>query len=163
MTGFLNQVLKFPSTSDASESVRSKFAPITNTMSAIQEVLSPQMPVFLKGRSSGFTMGLFEDKKLTTLQSWKENENGTLIQQVSEDYRALPIEPLYSGGTLMFAQGGDLGSAVMTNAGAFVGLFFAGNDYTGSGYITYAAEIFSDIKRVTLANDIKLQGSPDEE
>lgn len=163
MNGFLNQVLKFPSTGDASQSVRSRFIRITKTMSAIQEVLSPRMPVFFKGRSSGFTMGLFEDKKLTTLQSWKENENGTLIQQVSEDYRALQIKPLYSAGSTMFAQGGDLGSAVMTYTGAFVGLFFAGNDYTGSGYITCAADIFSDIKRVTLANDIKLQGFPDEE
>lgn len=163
MTGFLNQVFKFPSTSDASKSVRSRFVPIGKTMSAIQEVLSPGMPLFLKGRSSGLTMGLFEDKTLTTLQSWKENENGTLIQQLSEDYRGLPIKPLHLGGTMMFAQGGDSGSAVMTYKGAFVGLFFAGNDYTGSGYITCAADIFSDIKRVTLANDIKLQGSPDEE
>lgn len=125
-------------------------------MYQIQEVLDPQMRVFLKRKSTGFTVGLLEDKALTDLQSWKGNENEELQQQRSEDYRVLPIKGLHLPGLLLFAQGGDAGSAVMTQSGAFVGLYFAGNDYTGTGYVTCAADLFSDIKRVTSAKEIEL-------
>lgn len=123
---------KFPSTNEAPGDFSTQFFPMLNSMIETQQLLSPQMPVFKKSRSAGFTMRLFENKTVTTPCSWKDSVGGTQTQQLSEDYRVLPITGLNAPGLPLFAQAGDSGSAVMSRNGAFVGLHFAGNDYSGA-------------------------------
>lgn len=132
-------------------------------MKVTQKEFSPQTPVYLKGQSTGYTMGLLEDKILTCLNSWEKDDKGALKQNVSEDYRVIPINGLHTSGLRLSAQVEDSGSAFMTKTSAFVALFLAGSDYTGTRYITCVAELFADIKRVTSTMKVEfLRDAPEE-
>lgn len=132
-------------------------------MNEVQKVLNPGMPVFMKGRSTGFTMGHCQEKCITTLQSWKKDDKMGLRQEFSEDYSVIGIKGFHEPGGFSFGQGGDSGSAVMDQYGLFVGMFFAGNDYTGTGYFTCAEDLFSDIKRATGAKEVEILPDSTEE
>ena len=55
-----------------------------------------------------------------------------------------------------FGQAGDSAAAIFDLFGRFTGLYIAGNDYTGSGYFTAAKDLFSDIRRMTSAEEVEL-------
>lgn len=78
-------------------------------------------------------MGHVQDKIITAIQSWKEDENGHIQQVYSEEYGVIGVKGVHEPGMSMFGQGGDSGAAITTGAGKFVGLYFGGNDYTGTG------------------------------
>lgn len=64
---------------------------------------------------------------------------------------------------LCFGRAGNSGAAVFDSFGVFIGLYFASNDYTGSGNFTAAKDLFSDIKRMTFAEEVELLPNHDAE
>ena len=88
-------------------------------------------------------MGIYAGGMTTLLQSWKLDSQGT-------------ISNLHSNGSLFFGRAGDSGSAVFTRQGGFVGLFFAGNNLSGTSYFTMAEALFTDIQKMTKAEAVEL-------
>lgn len=109
--------------------------------------------LFMLGRSSGFTMGTYMGKAETTMCSWKADEKGNLRQMITCEHAILPTDTTTS---FCFGRAGDSGAAIFDKFGTFVGLFFAGNDLTGVGYFSAAKDLFSDIKRMTSAEEVNL-------
>lgn len=68
----------------------------------------------------------------------------------------LPINGLHGQFSSSFGRAGDSGAAVLDRYGSFVGLYFAGNDYTGTGYFIPAEELFADIKHIAKLSDVKV-------
>lgn len=112
--------------------------------------------LFMYGRSSGFTMGKYQGKVEKTLCLWKEDEKGNLRQTISCEHTIRAVHGIHSEKSFYFGRDGDSGAAILDEFGMFVGLFFAGNDYTGSGFFTAAQDLFSNIKRMTSAEEIYL-------
>lgn len=67
-----------------------------------------------------------------------------------------PVHDIHSHSHLYFGRAGDSGAAVIDLFGGFIGLYFASKDYTGSGYFMAARDLFSDIKRMTSAEEVEL-------
>lgn len=123
--------------------------------------LSSRAPVkdeklFIRGRSSGVSMGMYAGEMTTLLQSWKLDSQGTLRKTITREHSIAPISNLHSSGSLFFGRGGDSGSAVFTRQGGFVGLFFAGNSLSGTSYFTVAEALFTDIQKMTRAEAVEL-------
>ncbi len=112
--------------------------------------------LFMYGRTSGFTMGTYKGKAVTTICSWKEDENGNVRQTISCENSIRAVSGIHSEKSFYFGRDGDSGAAILDEYGMFVGLFFAGNDYTGSGYFTAAQDLFSNIKWMTSAEEVDL-------
>ena len=66
------------------------------------------------------------------------------------------MEDLHGKRTLYFGRAGDSGSAGITYQGSFVGLLFAGNDFTGTSCFTLFETLFIDIKKMTRAEAVEL-------
>lgn len=128
---------------------------------ARKEPVHAGMPVFMKGRSTGYTVGNSRDKVFTALQ--ESRKEGEETRAYSEEYSLLGVGGLHPPGAFLFGHEGDSGSAITTKTGEFVGMYFAGNDYTGTGYFTSADDLFLDIKRITSATEVELLPHPTEE
>lgn len=142
---------------DAPTPIRAKFI----AFSAEIRPPAPQSPehstmLFMVGRSTGFTMGLYGGKAETTIKSWKADEEGSLHMSITKESTILPINGVHGSFSLLFGRAGDSGAAVIDRYGSFVGLYFAGNDYTGTGYFTPADKLFADIKHITKASDVEV-------
>lgn len=71
-------------------------------------------------------------------------------------YYYTPIEGLYGKFSNPFGRAGDSGAAVIDRFGLFVGLYFAGNDYTGVRYFVAADKLFAVIKHITKASSLQV-------
>lgn len=94
-------------------------------------------------------MGTYKGKTETAICSWKADQKGHLRKTITCEHTIQPV-----GDT--FGKAGDSGAAILDELGNFVGLYFAGNTYTGSGFFTAADDLFSDIKRRTSAEEVDL-------
>lgn len=75
---------------------------------------------------------------------------GRQVRDSSDDeHTILPV-----GDT--FVKAGDSGAVILDKFGSFVGLYFASNTYTGSGFFAAAKNLFADIKRMTSAEEVDL-------
>lgn len=101
-------------------------------------------------------MGIYAGEMTTLLQSWKLDSQGTLRKIRTREHSITPISNLHSNGSLFFGRAGDSGSAVFTCQGGFVGLFFAGNNLSGTSYFTMAEALFADIQKMTKAEAVEL-------
>lgn len=101
-------------------------------------------------------MGTYLGKAETTICSWKADEKGNIKQTITCEHAIQPVRGIHSDNSFYFGRAGDSGAAILDQFGAFVGLYFAGNDYTGSGYFSAAKDLFSDIKRMTSAEEVEL-------
>lgn len=104
-------------------------------------------------------MGTYLGKAETTICSWKADERGNLRQMITCEQAIQPVRGIHSDNSFYFGVAGDSGAAVLDEFGRFVGLYFAGNDYTGSSYFTAAKDLFSDIRRMTSAEYVREGGS----
>ncbi len=68
----------------------------------------------------------------------------------------MPTVDIHNSTSSYFGRTGDSGAAIFDKFEIFVGLFFAGNDLKGVGYFTAAKDLFSDIKRMTFAEEVDL-------
>lgn len=107
------------------------------------------------GRSTGFTMGLYAGMAETTIKSWKADKRDFLHMATTKESTILPIKGIHGSFSLLFGRAGDSGAAVIDRYGSFVGLYFAGNDYTGTGYFIPADKLFADIKHITKVSDLR--------
>ena len=101
-------------------------------------------------------MGTYLGKVQTTICSWKADEKGNLRQSITCEHAVLPTAGIHTTTSFYFGRAGDSGAAIFDKFGTFVGLFFAGNDLTGLGYFSAAKDLFSDIKRMTSAEEVDL-------
>lgn len=101
-------------------------------------------------------MGAYAGSMTTVLQSWKLDSQGNLRKTITREHSIAPISGLHSTNSLYFGRAGDSGSAVFTSEGGFVGLFFAGNDLSGTSYFTAAEALFTDIQKMTRAEAVEL-------
>lgn len=92
----------------------------------------------------------------TTICSWKLDEKGVLRKAITCEHTIQPVLDIHSHSYLYFGRAGDSGAAVFDLFGGFIELYFAGKDYTGSGYFMAARDLFSDIKRMTSAEEVEL-------
>lgn len=141
-------------------------APICKEFIAFSEEIGPPAPqplefsttLFMVGRSTSFTMGLYGGMAETATRSWKADQGGTL--HMAGHYKKIhyytPIEGLYGRFSNFFGRAGDSGAAVIDWFGLSVGLYFAGNDYAGVGYFFAADKLFADIKHISKASDIQV-------
>lgn len=111
---------------------------------------------FMVGRSSGFTMGTYQgnSKKGDTLV--ETNEKGNIKKTITREHTIQALHDIHFSSSHYFGRAGDSGAAIIDNVGKFVGLYFGGNDYTGSGFFTAAEDLFSDMKRMTSAEEVEL-------
>lgn len=140
-------------------------APICGDFTAYSEERGPPAPqplefstsLFMVGQSTGFTMGLYGGMAETTISSWKADQGGTLhLATPKKTHYFTPIEGLYGRFSNFFGRAGDSGAAVIDRFGLFVGLYFAGNDYTGVGYFVAADKLFADIKHIAKASHLQV-------
>lgn len=137
--------------------LQGKFLAFSKEISPPNDELPPlDSKLFMCGRSTGFTMGTYLSKAETTICSWKADEKGNLRQTISCEQAIQPVRGIHSDNYFSFGVTGDSGAAVLDKFGRFVGLYFAGNDYTGSSYFTAAKDLFSDNRRMTSAEEIEL-------
>ena len=101
-------------------------------------------------------MGTYLGKAETTICSWKADEKGNLRQTITCKQAIQPVRGILSDNSFYFGVAEDSGAAVLDGFGRFVGLYFAGNDYTGSSYFSAAKDLFPDIRRMTSAEEIEL-------
>lgn len=92
----------------------------------------------------------------TTICSWKLVEKGVLRKKITCEHTMQPGHDIHFHSYLYFGRAGDSGAAVFDLFGGFIGLYFAGKDYTGLGYYVAARDLFSDIKRMTSAEEVEL-------
>lgn len=93
----------------------------------------------------------------STIQSWKADEIGVLTKGINCEHTFKPVHNIQYQSPLYFSRAGYSGAAVFDSFGVFIGLCFAGNDHTGSGYFTAAKDLSSsEIKRLTFAEEVKL-------
>lgn len=137
--------------------LQGKFLAFSKEISPPNDELPPlDSKLFMFGRSTGFTMGTYLGKAETTICSRKADEKGNLRQTITCEQAIQPVRGIHSDNSFYFGVAGDSGAAVLDKFGRFVGLYFAGNDYTGSSYFTAAKDLFSDIRRMTSAEEIEL-------
>lgn len=118
--------------------------------------LEPSATLFMVGRSTGFTMGLYGGTAETTIKSRKADQGGALHMVATKEPTVIPIQGVHYRFSNLFGRAGDSGAAVIDRYGLFVGLYFAGNDYTGTGYFVKADNLFADIKHITKASDVEV-------
>lgn len=104
----------------------------------------------------GFAMGLYGGMAETTIKSWKADREGALPMVITKESTILLIEGHHGRFSNFFGRAGDSGAAIIDRYGSFVGLYFAGNDYTGAGYFIPADKLFADIKHITKASDVEV-------
>ena len=90
------------------------------------------------------------------LKLWKSDIHGALRKTITRKHSIAPMEELQGKRTLYFERTGDSGSAGITYQGGFVGLLFAGNDFTSTSYLTLFETFFIDIKKMTRAEAVEL-------
>ena len=89
----------------------------------------------------------------------KEGENnlrGIYGKRSVSSARRQKLAAIHSNNSFNFGKAGDSGAAILDKFGTLVGLYFAGNDYTGSSYFSAAKDLLSDIKRMTSAEEVDL-------
>lgn len=149
--------IKLSSVEDAPYLLQSKFLAFSMEICPPLDELPPiGSELLMLGRSSGFRMGTYLGKKKTTLCSWKADEKGNLRQMITCEHAVMPTVDIHNSTSSYFGRTGDSGAAIFDKFGIFVGLFFAGNDLKGMGYFTAAKDLFSDIKRMTFAEEVDL-------
>ena len=137
--------------------LQGKFLAFSKEISPPNDELPPlDSKLFMFGRSTGFTMGTYLGKAETTICSWKADEKGNLRQTITCEQAIQPVRGIQPDNPSYFGVAGDQGAAVLDKFGRFVGLYFAGNDYIGSSYFTAAKDLFSDIRRMTSAEEIEV-------
>lgn len=148
---------QLPSMGDAPTPIRAKFTAFSEEIiSPAPQPLEHSTMLFMVGRSTGFTMGLYAGMAETTIKSWKADKQGSLHMATTKESTILPINGLHGSFSLLFGRAGDSGAAVLDRYGSFVGLYFAGNDYTGTGYFIPTDKLFGDIKHITKASDVEV-------
>jgi len=118
------------------------------------------MPLFKRGRATGFTAGTYAGVNVTLLHSWKATDQG-MKWQVSRDHTVTAV-PTRCDFQPCFGRRGDSGAAVFNAFGEFVGIFFGGNDATNNSYFTSAQDLFEDIRKLTGAKAVRLYQEEDE-
>ena len=118
--------------------------------------LSHDSEIFEFGRPTGFKMGISCGIAETTICSWKLDEKGVFGKTITCEHTIQPVHDIHSHSYLYFRRAGDSGATVFDLFGGFIGLYFAGKGYTGSGYFVAAGDLFSDIKRMTSAEEVEL-------
>ena len=98
-------------------------------------------------------MGTYCGTAEMTICSWKLDEKGVLRKAINCEHTIQPVHDIHSHSYLFFGRAGDLGAAVFDLFWGFIVLYFAGNDYTGSGYFR---DLFPDFKRMTSAEEVEL-------
>lgn len=137
--------------------IRTKFLAFSaEIISPAPNPLEHSTMLFMMGQSTGFTMGLYAGMAESTIKSWKADERGFLHMAITKESTILPINGLHGSSALLFGRPGDSGAAVIDRFGSFVGLYFAGNDYTGTGYFIPADKLFEDIKHITKVSDVEV-------
>ena len=121
-----------------------------------RRALKKDEKLFIRGRSSGVSMGSYAGEKTTVLMSLKYDNHEALRKTITREHSIAPMKDLHGRGTLYFGRAGDSGSAVVTYQGGFVGLLFASNDFTGTSYFTPVETLFTDIKKMTRAEAVEL-------
>lgn len=142
---------------DAPYLLQNEFLAFSKEIRPSNDELPPhESNLFMLGRSTGFTMGTYQSILPTTICSWKPNEKGGLTKTLTREHTIHALHGIHSERSHYFGRPGDSGAAILDSLGKFVGLYFAGNEYTGSGYFTAAKDLFSDIKRMTSAEEVEL-------
>lgn len=142
---------------DAPTLIRAKFTAFSAEIRPpAPQSLEPLTMLFMVGRSTGFTMGLYAGIAETTIKSWKADKGGSLHLAITKESTIVPVKGLHGSFSLLFGRAGDSGAAVINRYGSFVGLYIAGNDYTGTGYFVPADKLFADIKHITKASDVEV-------
>ena len=113
--------------------------------------MEEDLDMYKVGRTTGFTRSHYNGRIKSTISSWVRSADNQLSfvtghdSSVSSNYRSVD-----------FGAGGDSGSFIMDQTGAFVGLYWAGNTYSNMGYFMEARDLFEDIRRITGAVEVKL-------
>ena len=136
--------------------VRSNFEAWEEPMFLYSRAPVKDEELFIRGRSSGVSMGMYAGEVTTLLQSWKLDNPGTLRKTMTREHSIAPISNLHSNGSLYFGRAGNSGSAVFNLEGDFVRRFFAGNNLSGTSYFTVAEALFTDIQKMTRAEAVEL-------
>lgn len=153
----LNIPIKLLPVEDAPYLLRKEFLVFSKEISAPDyETPAHDSNLFMVGRSSGFTMGTYQGTAKTAILSWKPDEKGNIKKAITREHTIQALHGTHSSSSHYFGRAGDSGAAIVDNVGKFVGLYFGGNDYTGSGFFTAAEDLFSDIKRMTSAEEVEL-------
>lgn len=136
--------------------VRSNFNAWEEPLFLTSRALVKDENLFIRGGSSGVSMGMYAGEMTTLLQSWKLDSQCRLRKTITREHSIAPISNRHSNDSLYFGRAGDSGSAVFTRQGGFVGLFFAGNNLSGTSYFTMAEALFTDIQKMTRAEAVEL-------
>lgn len=153
----LTKLIKLLPIEEAPYRTRTKFKAFSGQILPSSLELPPLgSNLFMLGRSAGFTIGTYKGTTETAICSWKADEKGHLRKTITCEHTIQPVRDTNSEASHSFGKAGDSGAAIVDKFGAFVGLYFAGNTYTGSGFFTAAKDLFSDIKRMTSAEEVDL-------
>lgn len=98
----------------------------------------------------------------STIQSCKADAKGVLKKSITCEHRFQSVHNIQYQSPLYFFRAGNSGVAVFDNFGVFIGLCFAGNDYTFASYFAAAEDLFSETKRLRVATQLgcrNLKGS----
>lgn len=87
----------------------------------------------------------------STIQSCKADAKGVLKKGITCEHTFQSVHNIQYQSPLYFCRAGNSGAAVFDSFGMFIGLYFAGNDYTFASYFAAAKDLSSEIKRLRVA------------
>ncbi|CAI7662301.1 unnamed protein product [Penicillium glandicola] len=105
------------------------------------------------GRSSRITSGRYNEMECIEFTKAKSKSGQVNVVPTWE-------HKIASGPDGNLVESGDSGSWVYTRTGALVGILKSGNEAHGTGTMTLMADIFDDIRSVTVATNVRIAPAP---